>query len=399
MSDSETRKAPHIHSPLPALIVQLAMAGSLALAAAATSWVNHATWSWPLFLVIGVFVILGELTLVNAGPLLSISGSFLALVVAAAVLGAGPAGVLGLVSTFVFLPRSKIRNQPHFVVSNLAIYAAFPLAAGIFFHEVARAAALNPDRTGYYLLVFATFLVALALNFVLSAGYMSWLDGASLAQKTRESLIPLLSAQLFSALLTVAAVYVTDRLGVTGFVLFGLVLVIFQYLIGELLTSKRRSDKLQRIATTDELTGLGNREHFSQVVEQRIAAARQAESTFAVLLMDLDRFKEINDTLGHHYGDVLLRDLGPRLTSAIGEGGFVARLGGDEFGILLGEATDDPAVLDVIMTRLFKSVSQPFMVDELSLEVGASVGVARFPKDGEDSHGLLRCADIAMYTA
>ncbi|MGH3262582.1 MAG: putative bifunctional diguanylate cyclase/phosphodiesterase, partial [Trebonia sp.] len=98
-------------------------------------------------------------------------------------------------------------------------------------------------------------------------------------------------------------------------------------------------------------------------------------------------------------GDVLLRDLGPRLATAIGEGGLVARLGGDEFGILLAQDTDDPAVLEVVLGRLFKSVSEPFCVDELSLEVGASVGVARFPQDGEDSHALLRCADIAMYTA
>ncbi len=184
-----------------------------------------------------------------------------------------------------------------------------------------------------------------------------------------------------------------------GIVLFALVLGIFQYLVGELLTSKRRSDKLQRIATTDELTGLGNREQFHAVIAQRIATATESGGHFAVLLMDLDRFKEINDTLGHHYGDVLLKELGPRLTSAIGEGGFVARLGGDEFGILLPEDTDDIAVLDVVMARMFKSVSQPFAIDELSLEVGASVGVARFPQDGEDSHALLRCADIAMYAA
>jgi diguanylate cyclase (GGDEF)-like protein len=192
---------------------------------------------------------------------------------------------------------------------------------------------------------------------------------------------------------------VTHRLGVAGFTLFGLVIIIFQHLVGELLTSKRRSDKLQRIATTDELTGLGNREEFHATITRRIAASRESNGHFAVLLMDLDRFKEINDTLGHHYGDVLLKELGPRLTSSIGEGGFVARLGGDEFGILLPEDTDDIAVLDVVMTRLFKSVSQPFAIDELSLEVGASVGVARFPLDGEDSHALLRCADIAMYAA
>ncbi|HXS24977.1 MAG TPA: EAL domain-containing protein [Gemmatimonadales bacterium] len=292
------------------------------------------------------------------------------------------------------------RRRPfHFFVNNLANYTAFPLATGVFFHEVTRATNLGPDQAGYYLAVFAAFLVALTINFLLSAGYMCWLDGESLAHKTRESLIPLLSAQLFSALLTVAAVYLTDRLGVTGFVLFGLVLGIFQYLIGELLKSKRRSDKLQRIATTDELTGLGNREEFHAAIGRRIAATGETEARFAVLLMDLDRFKEINDTLGHHYGDVLLKALGPRLTSSIGEGGFVARLGGDEFGILLGEDTDDIAVLDVVIARMFKSVSQPFMIDELSLEVGASVGVARYPQDGEDSHALLRCADIAMYAA
>src|SRR6185437_13759837 len=152
-------------------------------------------------------------------------------------------------------------------------------------------------------------------------------------------------------------------------------------------------------AITDELTGLGNREEFHATIGRRIAAVQEAEGRFAVLLMDLDRFKEINDTLGHHYGDVLLKALGPRLTSSIGEGGFVARLGGDEFGTLLGEDTDDIAVLDVVIARMFKSVSEPFMIDELSLEVGASVGVARYPQDGEDSHALLRCADIAMYAA
>jgi diguanylate cyclase (GGDEF)-like protein len=389
--------APRIRSPLPALIALLALTGSLALVASATGWLNRPAWAWPLFVAMGVFVVVADLTMVSAGSKLNVSGSFYALVVAAAVLGAGPAAVLGIGSTLAIIRRYRWRL--HFQVSNLAIYASFPMAAGIFIHEVTRATHSSPDHAGYYLLIFGAFLVALALNYLLSAGYVSWLDGSSLAHTARESMIPLLSAELFSALLTVAATYLTQRLGVTGFTLFGLVLVIFQYLIGELLTSKRRSDKLQRIATTDELTGLGNREQFHAMIAQRIAAAPESDVRFAVLLMDLDRFKEINDTLGHHYGDLLLRELGPRLTSAIGEGGFVARLGGDEFGILLAEDADDPAVLDVIIARLFKSVSQPFMIDELSLEVGASVGVARFPKDGEDSHGLLRCADIAMYAA
>jgi diguanylate cyclase (GGDEF)-like protein len=153
------------------------------------------------------------------------------------------------------------------------------------------------------------------------------------------------------------------------------------------------------VATTDKLTGLANRERFSAAVEERIVAARATGAQFPVMLMDLDRFKEINDTLGHHYGDVLLRDLGPRLVSTIGEGCLVARLGGDEFGILLAGDAEGLAGLELALRRIQKCVSSPFTVDELSLEVGASVGVARFPQDGEDSHALLRCADVAMYAA
>ena len=117
------------------------------------------------------------------------------------------------------------------------------------------------------------------------------------------------------------------------------------------------------------------------------------------MLMDLDRFKEINDTLGHHYGDVLLRDLGPRLVSSVGPGGVVARLGGDEFGILLEPDVIALPAVEQEVSRLTAVVGEPFSVDELSLEVGASIGIARYPQDGEDSHALLRCADIAMYAA
>jgi diguanylate cyclase (GGDEF)-like protein len=115
--------------------------------------------------------------------------------------------------------------------------------------------------------------------------------------------------------------------------------------------------------------------------------------------MDLDRFKEINDTLGHHYGDVLLRDLGPRLVETVGEEGLVARLGGDEFGILASPSVETPEAIEQEVARLMDCVGAPFSVDELSLEVGASIGVSHFPEDGEDSHALLRCADIAMYAA
>jgi diguanylate cyclase (GGDEF)-like protein len=390
--------APDQVSRQPARAVFWAQVVAAVLAVVAvvlTSNLDH--WQiWPL-IVISLFAIASDLTAVSTGPMLRVSGSFLGIVLAAVLLGGGPAAVVGVLTIAVGWIRW--RESPHYLVNNLANYAWFPLLAGLLFHLGITAAHVDSHQLAYYLMVFATFLIALGLNFVVCAGYQCYLEASSLRKKAGEALVPLLSADLFSALLTLAAVYVAKRLGTTGIALFGLVLVVFQYLIGELLTSKRRSEQLQRVATTDELTGLANRERFREVVEERLAAARREGSTLSVLLMDLDRFKEINDTLGHHYGDVLLRDLGPRLVAAIGNGGLVARLGGDEFGILLPYDTDDLGVLDRVIDRLFTCVSEPFAVDELSLEVGASVGVARFPHDGEDSHALLRCADIAMYAA
>ncbi len=369
-------------------------------AIAAALWLTASLDNWRLapLAVIAAFAIVSEFTAFNHPAMrVYISGSFLGIVLAAVALGGGPASLVGVLT--IILGWIRTRERAHMLLNNLIIFSAFPLITGIVFHGTVRGLHLDSREVGFYLCVFGAFVLALWLNFTGYALAQGRKDGLSFAMRIREVLVPVLPAELFSALLTLAAAYVTFDLGTVGIVLFGLVLVIFQYLVGELLKSKSRSDKLQRIATTDELTGLGNREEFHAVIGRRIAAAGESDGRFAVLLMDLDRFKEINDTLGHHYGDVLLKELGPRLTSSIGEGGFVARLGGDEFGILLAEDTDDIAVLDVVMTRLFQSVSQPFTADELSLEVGASVGVARFPQDGADSHALLRCADIAMYAA
>ena len=117
------------------------------------------------------------------------------------------------------------------------------------------------------------------------------------------------------------------------------------------------------------------------------------------MLLDLDRFKEINDTLGPITGTSCLRDLGPRLAETIGPEGLVARLGGDEFAVLPAGQTSDPAELETIAPRLIACVQQPVVVDEMALEVGVSIGVARFPRDGDDPHSLLRSADVAMYAA
>jgi diguanylate cyclase (GGDEF)-like protein len=283
--------------------------------------------------------------------------------------------------------------------NNVVTFMCFPLAGGIFFHVATRLAHAGPTSPAYYLLVFMTFGLALALNFLGIFGFTCYLERSSLMQRARECVLPVMSAELFSALLTMGAVYVTVQTGTVGLGLVALTLVIFQYLVGELLKSRQRGAELHRMATTDDLTGLANRERFRDHLNDLITQAGVEKQPFGVILLDLDRFKEINDTLGHHYGDALLRELGPRLAECAGPGGLVARLGGDEFAVLPAERTDEVEVLERVATRFLASVSEPVALDEMTVDVGASIGIARFPEDGEDPHALLRHADVAMYAA
>jgi diguanylate cyclase (GGDEF)-like protein len=293
----------------------------------------------------------------------------------------------------------RTRTPFHYLRNNIVVFLWFPLAASLFFEAAVHVAGLSPHDVAYYLVVFVAFVVALVVNFIGVFAYMCHLDGSSVAQKAREAALPVMSAQLFSALLTMVSVYVAVQAGAGGIALVALVLLIFQYLVGELLKSKKRGETLERIATTDELTGLTNRERFRARLDERIAAAGATGDSFGVMLLDLDRFKEINDTLGHHFGDEMLRDLGPRLAEAVGPEGLVARLGGDEFAVLPGENTGDADELEAIAQKLTECVQQPVEVDEMTLEVGVSIGISRFPRDGEDPHSLLRSADVAMYAA
>jgi diguanylate cyclase (GGDEF)-like protein len=384
--------------PVTAGVVALqliAFAGAIALVAL-TSGLYH--WDAGTMAVIAVFTVVSELTSIVTGPArLRVSGTGLGVLLAAVLLGGGPAAVIGVVS--VVIGWFSSRESANAFRNNVAIFAWYPLITGLFFLGAVNITGAGEHQLGYYLLVFAAYIVSMTSNFLLVAGTACYAKRLSIVKLIREAFVPLLPAQLFSALLAMAAVYLALQLGTTGLAVLGLTFVIFQYLVGELLKSKQRSEELQRVATTDDLTGLANRERFRTVVQERVAEAEQSRRGFAVMLMDLDRFKEINDTLGHHYGDVLLRDLGPRLVTAIGPDGLIARLGGDEFGVLPPPGTHDVAVLEKVIGHLTECVNEPFAVDELSLEVGASIGVARYPDDGEDSHALMRCADIAMYAA
>jgi len=353
-------------------------------------------WSPGLFALLVALAIVAELTVVPVGSRIQISGGTLAFALAAVLLGGAPAALLGALT----IGASWARSRPswHYSLINLASYTWSALLTGLAFHFAVGAMHLDPRDSGYYLLGFAACLLMPVLTFAFGVGYQCYLERTSLVTKAREVFLWLLGADLMSAVLTPVGALVALRLGTPELAMFAIVLVVFQYLVGQLLTSRSRAQELKRIATTDGLTGLANRERFREAVEARIAAAGPT-GRFAVMLMDLDRFKEVNDTLGHRYGDKLLAELAPRLTRQLGDGGLVARLGGDEFALLPAQDTDSPEELDAIATVLCRAVDEPFAIDELSLEVGASVGVARYPRDGGDAHALLRCADIAMYAA
>jgi diguanylate cyclase (GGDEF)-like protein/PAS domain S-box-containing protein len=160
----------------------------------------------------------------------------------------------------------------------------------------------------------------------------------------------------------------------------------------------RQSEVNQHQALHDALTGLPNRTLYNERIEQAIRQAARRRTRLAVLIMDLDNFKEVNDSLGHHAGDTLLTELGTRVRNAVRGADTVARLGGDEFGILLSEVGGREEVVPAI-ERICHALERPIPVQGLPLSVEASIGVALFPDDGTDAEALLQRADVAMYAA
>jgi diguanylate cyclase len=151
-------------------------------------------------------------------------------------------------------------------------------------------------------------------------------------------------------------------------------------------------------ATTDDLTSLPNRRHFLRTVHEAIDTARADGGELGLLIIDLDQFKKLNDSLGHHAGDVLLRQIGPRVRGVLRDEDMLARLGGDEFGVLLPAPCGEVAALSVAR-RIGEELQRAFDVEGLHLHIAASVGIALFPVHSQDAATLLRHADIAMYQA
>ena len=168
---------------------------------------------------------------------------------------------------------------------------------------------------------------------------------------------------------------------------------------GSDLTEKRRAEaEITRLALFDGLTSLANRQRMRLSLDQMLARPSHGWRPVALLLLDLDRFKAVNDTLGHQVGDKLLKHVAQRLTQCVGSKGLVGRLGGDEFQVIVPEP-DGRASLEVLAAAIIASLSQPYFLAGSTVTIGASIGIAVAPQDGHDSETLIRSADLALYAA
>jgi len=157
------------------------------------------------------------------------------------------------------------------------------------------------------------------------------------------------------------------------------------------------AEALEYQALHDPLTGLSNRTHFYDRLHQAIISSRRSAKPFCLLLVDLDRFKEVNDTHGHQVGDMLIQQVAIRLQKMIRESDTVARLGGDEFALLLFGSDVEGGVH--IAEKVIGQLRTPFMINGLRLQIGGSVGISAYPFHGQGEEMLMRCADISMYEA
>ena len=180
--------------------------------------------------------------------------------------------------------------------------------------------------------------------------------------------------------------------------LFSLWLLVVGVVAGASQRLRRQAAEKEEQALSDGLTGLPNRTMFQTLIERAMAGVGRRKEMGVVMLMDLDRFKDVNDTLGHHNGDLLLQRIGSRLHSVLRDAETVARLGGDEFAILLPEVPDRQSVVPVVR-RVLKVLEEPVVVGGLALQCEGSIGIAIFPEHGTTVESVMRAADVAMYMA
>lgn len=288
------------------------MVAGLFAAAGVGIWrAPECNWNLALFGVLLSFSVFSYLTAVSTESKVKVSGTFLALVLAMVFLGGTPAALIGVTAMLVGW-LARWHDEPHYLLSNVLTYAVFPLLGGIAFHEGTQALGLTSADASFYLLVFALFQFALAINFVMIAGYGCYVERVSFASKLHV-LPPVLPSEFASAMLAVAVAFIYHVIGIAAIALFGVVLLTFQYLLGQLLLSQQRGDELERrskqlasfqvgmlsamlrtLDLRDKMTARHSAAvaRYSRAIAQRAGYSRQEEELvhIAALLHDIGKF-------------------------------------------------------------------------------------------------------------
>jgi diguanylate cyclase (GGDEF)-like protein len=353
-------------------------------------WGTVATSPWE-YVLLAVFILLGELMPIRIARngnddtvTVSTAFAFAALLT----FGVGPAiaAYAGASVVFDLVNRSPL-SRLTFNVGQYALSLAAAAALLSLLHELPYPAAAIP---GLLPGIFAAAVLSFLVNTVLAGTAPALLNGAKVFPYLRKDLgFQVLTSGFLLAISPVIVIAAEATLALVP-VLFLPTLAI--YLAG------RQSLISEYHASHDSLTGLPNRSLLHDRLEHDLAMARRERAAVGVMILDLDDFKDVNDTLGHLHGDLLLRAIGPRLREVLRETDTLARLGGDEFAVILpGIAGLEDAV--VVAAKIIEALERPFPIADLWLDVRTSIGIACFPEDGEDVGLLLRHADVALYKA
>jgi diguanylate cyclase (GGDEF)-like protein len=388
---------PKVGSPLWIHMALVIFMGTLAVGLAVTglglAGVHHLSKT-PAFWEVAALIVVGEMRpIITPGrsgtdsPVVSLAFSFAALLF----WGFGVAALLRVLS-IVFTGVAQ-RRAPHRIAFNAAQTALSLGAAGLVLwsaglHPAPDQPGLPGGRTlpGVALAAVAYF----AVNYLLVSVAVALHSRTPWTRMLRTSL----AYQAFANFVLLSAaplvVVVVSR--------SPLLLILFLLPLAAIYANAQMAIKREYQANHDELTGLSNRQLLIRKSGEALAAAARSGATVGFLLLDLDRFKEVNDTLGHPVGDDLLRFVAHRLTHSIRPGDVVARLGGDEFAVLLPSVREVGAAREVA-SRLRVAIAEPIRLEGMSFEIEASVGLALYPDDASGFELLMQHADVAMYLA
>jgi len=337
------------------------------------------------------FIVLGELMpieIARRGNDDSVTVSTAFAFAALLAFGAGPAIAAYAGASVVF--DIVNRSPPARLTFNAGQYA-LSLAAAAWVLELSHVLPYSAETIASHLpVIFAAAALSFLVNTALAGAAPALVRGIGVFGYLRKDLgFQLLTSGLLLGISPVIVIAADASLALVPLLFLPTLAV---YMAG------RQSLISEYHASHDVLTGLPNRSLLHDRLEHDVALARRDGTAISVMILDLDDFKDVNDTLGHLHGDLLLQAIGPRIRTVLRETDTLARLGGDEFAVVLpGVSGLDDAV--TVATKITEALERPFTVAGMWLDVRASIGIACFPQDGEDVGVLVRHADVALYTA